>query len=585
MIRETAEDLYEDASELSGGEAPAELSGDSSLPAAFTDTTVATCDYAASGRIGTGVGSSTTYPSEALAETPGTTDTVITTDPPDGKHDLDSTHPVDPGLASSDTIKVIARSTTRLSALVLNEETTETATTGKADKPERPSSSTSLPATAQVVGDSVPARQTAVNTHAESETSSSDPVIGGTPGVGDRPKPLPQANDDEAHGAGPGEACPYHTHPSPEVEPPQEAATEKGGNHEEHGDAGGSDVPAERREHMRNSGFVVVNGVSHKVMEAMSNVFVGEVRASWRPPEVAVSSTVALGLITGRVMTAVQPTLNSSDSSFKERHGIAETDFRGNASDPGSNMVFQNAFGDLRFTVPFAAGTVAAIMEESVEQGYVSPEAHAAMTATDWGDIIETPWFDEIAMDMALTKGGIYGNFGQGMGWYTHPGGLRALLESHSGKDSMRLDGPLFTFASTYDQSTDTTHLSAQVAPKLHGELRRLMKAAGSPGCVVARQSGTLSAEHAASPHVQKLADAGIMRLKPTANGRVHFSQAATPITVGLRSFANLLRKYDADYGTPQWVPGSPGMHHAQVPRVQPFTRIGNAPFVPHARP
>jgi hypothetical protein len=233
----------------------------------------------------------------------------------------------------------------------------------------------------------------------------------------------------------------------------------------------------------------------------------------------------------------------------------------------------------LDFTWYFSAGVATTIVEAGVEQGYITTEEQAAMTLGDWSDMIGSSWFSNTIHDLALTRGGIYANYGKGMSWYTSPGGFRSVIDSSEVSIDPSTD--LFTFQSQYDAASDTTNLTASVSPPFEKELRRVMKEAESPGCPVARHAGTIPEEVAReSSHVQRQVDGGILSLGPAKHGKVHFTQEHTPIDRGLRTFAGLLNTYDQQFGTPLWTGEDRSLEHHQVPRISPLRRAGDAPFV-----
>jgi hypothetical protein len=197
----------------------------------------------------------------------------------------------------------------------------------------------------------------------------------------------------------------------------------------------------------------------------------------------------------------------------------------------------------------------------------------------DWSDTIGEDWFRGIAHDLALTKGGIYANYGKGLQWYTSPGGFGGLMVINDlVKDDQE---PLFTFESHYVEKTDTTRLTASVAPSFRKELRKQMKEAESPGCPVARHHVSLDEGLTqGNAHLQRQVDDGMLVRGEAKNGRVSFTQERTPIDRGLELLAGYLNAYDTQFGTPQWTNKERTLEHRQRPRTNVLQHKGDVPFV-----
>jgi len=198
-------------------------------------------------------------------------------------------------------------------------------------------------------------------------------------------------------------------------------------------------------------------------------------------------------------------------------------------------------------------------VDVAIGQGTFTPEQKNSMTPTDWADIISSRWFSHAVQSLALTDIGSYENVGSSEEDY-RKGAFVAQLKKHR---TVPEDDEGFT----YKEYTSEGMTYAGITPtKLTiAALRSAMKEADSSGCPVARKNAVIPKEmlepmdstQQPNPHLLNLLHAGILRIAPPEPGdegkaTIRVTQDNTAIDRLLGVFADQLRQYDRDFGTPQ---------------------------------
>jgi hypothetical protein len=253
--------------------------------------------------------------------------------------------------------------------------------------------------------------------------------------------------------------------------------------------------------------------------------------------------------IMSRHLIQLLPRRDSDANEFDKRYGVTEHDIdHANKFD-----TFQAGFGDPDFPWHFAPAVAAAVAHEFEAVGALTPEQHREMTLTDWANIIGSGWFSDLIHSLAYTSNGVYGAFGNEVSNF-RPG---ALLEFINGR--VPAIDKLFDVEVATEEATGEQYLIAKATKALKVGLRSLIRdKSNSVGCPVARLGSRLPEVLVdRDQHVLKLIKLGELSIGEDADptdDEIRVTQEETAIDDSLTVFADLIDRYERQFGQPKVV-------------------------------
>lgn len=206
----------------------------------------------------------------------------------------------------------------------------------------------------------------------------------------------------------------------------------------------------ERKDYMRNRGFVLMTDVSHRIMSDAGQIPITRLGAeenftfssAFRPN----ASGGALALIADQAVEQFRLMRNAP--GFNRRYHITPEDRNPNVN----KFTFRDGFGELDFTWQYAPVVANAVVQTFVEEGYMTQQQYDDMTFNDWAIMMRSRWFKDILHDEAITDNKVYDQFN------SFPDEFNTGIYADKLMFPMRLiNTPLFTVKSEYDEVDDQT--------------------------------------------------------------------------------------------------------------------------------
>ena len=312
----------------------------------------------------------------------------------------------------------------------------------------------------------------------------------------------------------------------------------------------------DRQDFQRTDGFALYTDVNDRLMEDLSARDIPQIPED-QPPgygihgprssivdenPAGVSLYIAMRHIVGRSLDS------NMTGTLYQRYNVTDDD-RSRAA----NFAFADGFGDLDFPWHFSAGLANEVVDYLVVQSKLTQEQKNKFTLNDWANIIGSRWFSRLAHLMALSGNGTYGSFGGIVDDY-YSGALAQRLANRNILSNVQ--EPIFEYSEEED-AAGLRYAAVELSQVAIRGLRADMRKSNSLGCPVARYSVLLPSQLVKTdPHVRALIGRQTLTMvtERSTSDRVRATQERSAIDKTLSLFADQLRAYAANYGTPRMV-------------------------------
>ena len=282
--------------------------------------------------------------------------------------------------------------------------------------------------------------------------------------------------------------------------------------------------------------------------QLQAGAFYLDLKAPLTPQVAALKNPAGAGLLaaTFSINKLIPPVYDHGESSFYVRYGVTEADLA-----LSRQFTAGEGFTNLNFTNNFASTIANEVVDSIINAGLFTLEQKASLSLYDWAELIQSKWFRELLMDMAIGGFAVYGSYSGFLHNYAGSGVVARLKKV--GCLSEDWEGEPFIVSEEVVKADNKTHIQATLNPEIRKALRDDMIRKKGAGCPVARNHITVASDTVqTNPHIQSLIDSGQMTIKREKDGKTHLWQEKTAIDATVLVFASHLIVYADTYGTPR---------------------------------